>query len=481
MKSFSRFLAVNLFALFLALVFLEIGLRVAESFSDETKKAGEKPAQIKLFDEEKSGNKTLYSTRYTRLPDPGRGELIPLPDGRSFKILDPLPYARFALPKPDGVFRAFILGSSPIAGFDRIPRMSRLMSKRLSEDFEIIDLSNRGNSALEIGIALDRILSLSPDAVLVYPGGIAPDFGPEILPKDLSKSNNPSQTTRMLRKIRIFRLLGKFLGIKQAHAQMTTQKGAIIKPMPFPDDERLPKESFFPKPQEFPEALNPPERKIQQGVVQEVTRAHERFYLKAAKKVGAAGATFVFIAPTTNMSDFWPLLSYHKEEMSQGELKKWLSAYTAGTVMQDSGDCAGALREYDKALALDDRYAALWYRRGRCLLGQKRQDEAMESFQNALACDMAPERSLARPMHLTKQLETYPGAVVLDTEAELAKRIPGAAFGNDIFIDFEHFKPEAIEALADAVADLLIQLLILLQVSGQHKAVKLFRSAKFNV
>jgi Tetratricopeptide repeat len=452
MKSISRFIAVNLAILILALAALEFGLRVAGRFPDAR---GEKElayAPVQLFDEKKIGEITHYSTRYTNLAHPERGELIPLSDGRFYKVLDSLPPAHFEMPKPAGVFRSFILGSSPIAGFGDISRLSELAKEKLPEDFELIDLAGRGSSALEVGIALDRVLKLAPDAVLVYPAGIAPDFGPEIRREDFSKSVKQVKALRFLRGLRVFRLLENFLGAQKAHAAPPP----LTQPLPL--NPNPPEKKYFPKPKEFAQSLHPREVRVQKNIKRELANTHERFYLEAAGKTHAAQAVFVFITPTTNQSDFWPLLSYHKEKMNEEELKNWLAAYTTGTVLQDEGDCAGALEMYAKALNLDDEYAALWYRRGQCLLETKRREEAMKSFHQALIRDAAPERFLARPMRLAKLLEELPGVVVLDTEAEFEKRIPGAVFGSDIFIDYDHFTPRAADALAAAVSELLIRI-----------------------
>ncbi len=454
MKNISRFIAINLAILILALAALEFGLRVAGRFPDARSEEELAHSPVQLFDKNKIGEITHYSTRYTSLAHPERGELIPLSDGRFYKVLDSLPPAHFEMPKPTGVFRSFILGSSPIAGFGDILRLSKLAKEKLPEDFELIDLASRGSSALEVGIALDRVLKLAPDAVLVYPAGIAPDFGPEIRREDFSKSAKQVKALRFFRGLRVFRLLEDIFGVQKAHAAPPPPQ--LLQP--FPLDPNLPKKEYFSKPKEFAQSLHPREIRVQKNIKREMAKTHEQFYLEAARKTHAAQAVFVFITPTTNQSDFWPLLSYHKEEMNKEELKNWLAAYTTGTVMQDEGDCAGALKMYDKALTLDDEYAALWYRRGKCLLEAGRREEAMKSFHQALIHDAAPERSLARPMRLAELLEELPGVVVLDTEAELEKRIPGTVFGQDLFIDYDHFTPKTVEALAAAVSELLIRI-----------------------
>ncbi len=59
-------------------------------------------------------------------------------------------------------------------------------------------------------------------------------------------------------------------------------------------------------------------------------------------------------------------------------------------------------------LEIDDRFAALWFCRGKCLLKIGQRKKALTAFQQALFCDTSPERALAWPIYLSEILAEMP-------------------------------------------------------------------------
>lgn len=87
-----------------------------------------------------------------------------------------------------------------------------------------------------------------------------------------------------------------------------------------------------------------------------------------------------------NLDDCPPFASLHRRDISPDELAKWDSLYASGADAESHGDLKLAMERWSAAAKIDDRFADLQFRMGKCLAALSQASEARECFQ--LACDL---------------------------------------------------------------------------------------------
>lgn len=107
------------------------------------------------------------------------------------------------------------------------------------------------------------------------------------------------------------------------------------------------------------------------------------------------------------------------------------SHYSLGEALQRQGDPAGALAEYERALAIYPRYAQAWYNRGAALLALNRGREALAAYRQAVQIRPGFTKALFAVAVLLRELEGDEAALTA-FEALLAKD-PGHAAGVEAY------------------------------------------------
>lgn len=90
------------------------------------------------------------------------------------------------------------------------------------------------------------------------------------------------------------------------------------------------------------------------------------------RNLTSAGCRVLLSTVPVNVVDFPPIGSLHKPSLSEGEKAEWERLYKEGTRLEHAGQTSNAVAVYQKAAQIDDHFAELHFRLGRCLfaLGQ---------------------------------------------------------------------------------------------------------------
>lgn len=168
----------------------------------------------------------------------------------------------------------------------------------------------------------------------------------------------------------------------------------------------------------------------------------------------------IFVQPVSNLKDFSPFKSEHRDGLTPDERIRFRSAYESGVAATAGSAKAGsALAFLDEALAIDDGYAALHYARGRAFLEAGDTEAAHQAFMAAKELDVAPLRALEEVTDFVAEAAGAAGVPVIElprllgdaNERSLGHRI----LGNEFLLD--HVHPEV--AVHSRVAEELMQVL----------------------
>jgi len=336
--------------------------------------------------------------------------------------LRPNPFA-VAVPKPAGVIRILVLGESAAAGtpdpafnFGRI--LERMLRDRFPRStFEVINGAMRGvNSHILLPAARDGCARLAPDLAVVCMGNneAVGLYAPGPGSGGLLRFPRLLRLLQWVRSTRLGQLMEPFL------AGLAREGVAADKQ----DDE------FF---QRHRVAADDPRRMA----VCDNFRRNLADLCRAARR---AGAQVLLMTVPVNLKDFPPLGSLHRAGLSDPDLLGWQSALHAGVELEAAGRHAGAMTNYQAALALDDHFAELHFRQGRCALALGQDERARREFSLACDWDALPFRADSRLNGIIRQTANRlkdPAVRLVDTERALAesdpeeRRIPGERLFND--------------------------------------------------
>lgn len=291
--------------------------------------------------------------------------------------LRPTPFA-VAVDKPVDVVRIVILGESAAAGTPE-PAYSfgRILERMLRHQFpqrriEVINAAMRGvNSHIILPVARD-CACLRPDLFVVYMGNneavglYAP--GPH--------SGRWTAYLHLLRGLQWVRAtrLGQ---LAQPLLQRLNQENASAESQDA---------AFF---QAHRVAADDPRR----------TAVYDNFRANLVDIDATAlrcGAKVLLATVAANLRDCPPFGSLHRAGLSEADQARWERAYAAGTEAEAAGHPADALTHFATAAALDDHFAELHYRAGRCDVALGRFEPARQELLRARDWDALQFRADSR-------------------------------------------------------------------------------------
>jgi tetratricopeptide (TPR) repeat protein len=270
--------------------------------------------------------------------------------------------------KPKDAIRIFLLGESAAVGTpDPSFGFARILEVMLGRYFpgqrlEVVNAAMRGiNSHLITQIAHECAV-LHPDLFVVYMGNneFIGLYGPKTPVSFFGRHPGLIPAFHFLKGTRTAQLFRRVLGANpEARQDRPSTRSA----------------AFF---QEHYTLLDDPER-------QYVYR-NFRSNLERVCRYGLdAGAGVAVATVAVNLRDCPPLGSLHRPDLTAPQRAQWDEVYHKAVVLESGGDIASAIAAYEQAEALDDHYAELHFRLGRCRLRAGVRDAAAVQF--ALARD----------------------------------------------------------------------------------------------
>ncbi len=102
----------------------------------------------------------------------------------------------------------------------------------------------------------------------------------------------------------------------------------------------------------------------------------------------------------------------HALEVGSNSSVETASAYANyGTALRRAKNNHAALESYNKALALNDTLAEVWFNRGNALVDLKQRDEALKSFDKAIALNARHMEGHANRAHILRDRKLYRAAI----------------------------------------------------------------------
>jgi tetratricopeptide (TPR) repeat protein len=268
--------------------------------------------------------------------------------------------------KPQNCYRIFVLGESaaqgvpePAYSFGRYLRVM-LHQQYPSVNFEVFTAAMPAiNSFCVARIARD-CAKLKPDLFIVYMGNneVIGPYGAGTVFAPLSRSLLLIRMGMAIKGTRIGELLSGIAGrMKKTPEQWDGLNMHIDKQIRYDDEQMQYVYSHF--------------------------RSNLEDILKSAQK---AGAKTIVSTIAVNLKDCPPFSSLHRPNLGD-QLKQFDSFFQQGIEFEKAGDFNGALDSYLSAAGIDDTYAELQFRMGRCLWNLGQYDKAREYYAKALEFD----------------------------------------------------------------------------------------------
>jgi tetratricopeptide (TPR) repeat protein len=292
-----------------------------------------------------------------------------------------------AVPKPKDTIRVFVLGESAAAGTpDPSFGFARILEVMLRPHFpgqrlEIVNAAMRGiNSHLITQIARE-CAALHPDLFVVYMGNneFIGLYGPRTPVGFLGP--HP-------RLIRVFHF------VKRTHTGQLFRRVLRVNPEARQNRKPTHTPEFF---RAHYTSLDDPQRRY-------VYRNFRRHLERICRSGLDAGAGVVVATVAVNLRDCPPLGSLHRPDLTAAQRAQWDELYRQAVAWESKGDTPRALAACEQAAAIDDHYAELRFRLGRCRLRAGEREAAAVEFTQARDWDALQFRADSRINEIIREV-----------------------------------------------------------------------------
>ncbi len=162
----------------------------------------------------------------------------------------------------------------------------------------------------------------------------------------------------------------------------------------------------------------------------------------------------IFCTVGSNLKDSPPFACLHRPDLTPEEMKKWDDIYRQGVEFESRGDYADAVERYLEAAKIDDRYADLHFRLGRCYWAAEEYQKARERYIRARELDTLRFRADTRINDIIRKAATgrlTGGIYLTDTIEVFEKNSPHAIPGQELFYEHVHLNFKGSYLLAKAL------------------------------
>jgi tetratricopeptide (TPR) repeat protein len=154
-----------------------------------------------------------------------------------------------------------------------------------------------------------------------------------------------------------------------------------------------------------------------------------------------SGVNIIFCTVPSNLKDSPPFASLHRPNLTDIEKKSWEELYQQGVAYESAGKYAEAVKRYLKAAEIDDSYADLQFRLGRCYWAMSEYDKARERYIRARELDTLRFRADNRINEIIRNVacdRTAEGVYLLDAVRTFEKNSPHEIPGEELFYEHVH-------------------------------------------
>ena len=366
----------------------------------------------------------------------------------SLNKLDYFNAQRFHRQKPNGAYRVFCLGGSTTYGRPYNDATSfcgwlreLLPAAAPATQWEVINAGGVSYASYRVAAVMEELTAYQPDLFVIYTGHN--EFLEERTYGDL-RSVSP-----VLLKISTALAHTRTYGLLQRLLDSSPRQEADRHQLPGEVDAILDR------------TVGPASYHRDDARHKDVLE-HFTYNLKRMTALArSCGAKVLFVAPASNLKDCSPFKSQHSDGLSTRQLEQFRSHVQQGDSLAESEELEGALREYQAAAVVDDRFAQLHFKWGKALFAARRLPEAAEAFRLAIDEDVCPLRAsseVTRTVHETAEQLDVP---IVDFPQlltnECLKKHGHNALGREFFLDHVHPTIETNRLLALAIVRELAQ------------------------
>ena len=329
--------------------------------------------------------------------------------------------------KAEDTYRIFILGESAAQG-DPSPAYSfgRHLAVMLREQypsvkFEVITAAMTAiNSHAIVKIAED-CARLKPDLFIIYMGNneVVGPYGAGTVFTPLSKNLTIIRASIAIKATRVGQLLSRITDITSRSGEKSEKWGGL--------------EMFLGKQIRHDDE--------QMKFVYSHFRKNLEDIIKIAQK---SGAKVVLSTVAVNMRNCPPFASMHRSDISEQQMKDFNDLYQEGIALEQAKDFKGAIDKYRYCAEIDNTYAELQFRLGRCRWNLAEFEKAKERFTNAVEAKEFDALRFRADTKINEIIQeagknfTGKGVYFVDSEKEFEKESPHGCPGREFFLEHVH-------------------------------------------
>ncbi len=330
----------------------------------------------------------------------------------------------FDAEKPPGTYRIFVLGASaaqgvpePAYNFGRI--LEVMLNQRYPQTrFEVITTAITAiNSHVVLEIAKD-CAGYDPDLFIVYLGNneVVGPFGPGTVLSSTPPGLSFIRANIALKLTRIGQLADRILSLAAPHGTGPKRWDGMAM--------FLGKQVHYDSPD-----------------LELVYSYFEQNLDDICKAARRAGADVIISNVGCNLKDCPPFASLHKETLSEAEKQKWQEFYQQGIDNENAGEFQQAIENYLSAAEIDQTFADLQFRLGRCCWNTGQYETAKEQYFKAREYDTLRFRAddgINQTVRSTAERKTGKGVYFVDSVAALEENSPHNTPGEELFYEHVH-------------------------------------------
>jgi tetratricopeptide (TPR) repeat protein len=344
--------------------------------------------------------------------------------------------------KADNTYRIFILGESAAQGAPdpaySFSKMLRIMlgQQYPSVNFEVFNAAMPAiNSHVIFQIAKD-CARLQPDLFIVYAGNneVIGPYGAGTVFDPLSKSLLLIRMSMAIKTTRMAQLMTGLVGTMGKKPK--TWNGREMFPgKPIRHDDKQMRYAY----------------------------SHFRHNLEDITLTAQnAAAKTIISTVAVNLKDCPPFGSLHRAGLNEQQKKSFDGLYQKGIEFEKAGDFNTACENYLSAAEIDDTYADLQFRIGRCQWNLGQFDKARESYASALELDALRLRTDSSTNRIIREVsagKADKGIYFVDAAGVFEQNSPHNCPGFEFFLEHVHLNFSGNYLLARAIFDKVKEIL----------------------
>lgn len=315
--------------------------------------------------------------------------------------------------KPKGTYRIFTFGGSTTEGSIHQGKVSftkflewKLKNLLPSENIEVINFGKAGEASRQVLEKIKVVLKYDPDLFIVYSA-----HNEFIRFFDKRTVNNVGWIEDILEKFYLYKkILKRFLG-----------KFIDQTPLHLIETRRL-EDKLICSPEEYEEV-----RKEYKRNIEEIVR------ISRDSKVD-----IILSSEVGNYKSWEPNRSFHGNNLSDSELKKWRYHFTRGREFQENGEFELAVKEFELSKKIDGAFAELNYQLAKCYEHLGLFEKAKKEYLNAVDNDGDPK--VASSFFNKTIMETCQNYQIpcVDVIGAFERASENSLIGYNIMVDGQH-------------------------------------------